>query len=55
MKDEKTGKILIVDNGHAKFSNILKPGVKMIHMGFQDLYGRDYVNLDAGINRALNK
>lgn len=43
---------LIVDNGHAKFSNVLRPGVKMIHMGLQDLYGRDFITLDAGLNRA---
>lgn len=43
---------LIVDNGHAKYSNVLRPGVKMIHMGLQDLYGRDFVTLDAGLNRA---
>lgn len=55
MQDSKTGQTIIVDNGHAKFSNVLKPGVKMIHMGFMDLYGRDYVSLDAGLNRAANK
>ena len=53
MKDKKTGKVLIVDNGHAKYSNTLRPGVKFIHMGFADLYGRDFVSLDAGIGRAL--
>ena len=53
MKDRETGKILIVDNGHAKYSNTLRPGVKFIHMGFADLYGRDFVSLDAGIGRAL--
>lgn len=52
MKDTKTGKTLIVDNGHAKYSNPLRPGVKMIHMGFADLYGRDFVSLDAGLERA---
>ena len=52
MKDNETGKILIVDNGHAKYSNALKPGVKFIHMGFADLYGRDFVSLDASISRA---
>lgn len=53
MKEAETGKILIVDNGHAKYSNALKPGVKMIHMGFSDLYGRDFVSLDASIARAM--
>ena len=52
MKDAETGKILIVDNGHAKYSNPLRPGVKMIHMGFSDLYGRDFVSLDASLMRA---
>ena len=52
MKDSATGKILMVDNGHAKFSNALKPGVKFIHMNFADLYGRDFVSLDASLNRA---
>lgn len=52
MKEESTGKILIVDNGHAKYSNALRPGVKMIHMGFADLYGRDFVSLDASLQRA---
>ena len=52
MKDFDSGKTLLVDNGHAKFSNALKPGVKFIHMNFADLYGRDFVSLDASINRA---
>lgn len=52
MKEEATGKMLIVDNGHAKYSNALRPGVKMIHMGFADLYGRDFVSLDASLERA---
>ncbi len=52
MKDSDTGKTLLVDNGHAKFSNALKPGVKFIHMNYADLYGRDFVTLDASINRA---
>lgn len=52
MKDKASGEILIVDNGHAKYSNALKPGVKFIHMGFADLYGRDFVSLDASLNRA---
>ena len=52
MKDANTGEILIVDNGHAKYSNALRPGVKMIHMGFSDLYGRDFVSLDAALSRA---
>lgn len=52
MKDSETGETLLVDNGHAKFSNALKPGVKFIHMNFADLYGRDFVSLDASINRA---
>ena len=52
MKDARTGRILIVDNGHAKYSNALRPGVKMIHMGFSDLYGRDFVSLDAALSRA---
>ena len=55
MKEAGSGNMLIVDNGHAKFSNALKPGVKMIHMGFSDLYGRDFVALDAAISRATNK
>ena len=54
MKDSATGRTLIVDNGHAKYSNTLRPGVKFIHMGFADLYGRDFVSLDAGIARAMN-
>lgn len=53
MTDLDTGKTLIVDNGHAKYSNALKPGVKFIHMGFADLYGRDFVSLDASLNRAM--
>lgn len=52
MRDSETGRILIVDNGHAKYSNALRPGIKMIHMGFSDLYGRDFVTLDAALNRA---
>lgn len=52
MREKGTGKTLIVDNGHAKYSNALKPGVKFIHMGFADLYGRDFVSLDASIGRA---
>ncbi len=52
MKDAQTGRILIVDNGHAKYSNPLRPGVKMIHWGFSDLYGRDFVSLDAALSRA---
>lgn len=52
MLDATTGKTLMVDNGHAKYSNALKPGVKFIHMNFADLYGRDFVSLDASINRA---
>lgn len=57
MKDSATGKTLMVDNGHAKFSNALKPGVKFIHMNFADLYGRDFVSLEASLNRAkeINK
>lgn len=54
MKDFDSGKTLIVDNGHAKYSNALKPGVKFIHMGFADLYGRDFVSLDASLHRAQN-
>ena len=54
IQEEGTGKTLVVDNGHAKYSNALRPGVKMIHMGFADLYGRDFVSLDASIQRTEN-